>query len=220
MSDSEEETRSKISNMPLGQVLKLKREIGSTNFNQALGKQKKPPKIITKPQSYSDDEAPIEMSSKHPIPLNKPKRTHIGPRPRDPRFDPRCGEFKSSKFRENYDFVFSLKEEELTTLRQSLRETNDPEEKEKIKFLIQRQKNQIRDHKLQLELKKKRDLEKEEALKAAQEGQKPFYMKKKDKKMTELVDKYLELKSSGRLQKHIEKRRKKTSSKIKKKLNL
>ena len=49
-----------------------------------------------------------------------------------------------------------------------------------------------------------------EAVKA---GKKPFFMKKSEKKRQELIQRYQELKATGKLQKTIEKRRKKNAQK-------
>lgn len=44
-------------------------------------------------------------------------------------------------------------------------------------------------------------------------GKKPFFLSKSEKRKRELVAKYEELKSSGRLEKYMEKRRKKNAAK-------
>lgn len=48
---------------------------------------------------------------------------------------------------------------------------------------------------------------------AVADGKKPFFLKKSEKRKRELVAKYEELKSSGRLDKYMEKRRKKNAAK-------
>ena len=48
---------------------------------------------------------------------------------------------------------------------------------------------------------------------AVKEGKKRFFLKKSEKKKQELIQKYQELKSTGRLQKAIEKKRKKNAQK-------
>ena len=45
-------------------------------------------------------------------------------------------------------------------------------------------------------------------------GKKPFYLKKGDEKKLELVEKYEELKKSGKLEKVLEKKRKHNASKV------
>merc|ERR1711944_122509 len=64
---------------------------------------------------------------------------------RDPRFDPMCGEYDEKMFKESYKFVDNIKEKELKTLKKELKEEEDPERKEQIKYLIQRQENQTRE---------------------------------------------------------------------------
>lgn len=234
MSD-DEDIRTKISNMPLGQVLELKSKIGTTNFNHAVfgdsksdNKQTNVKSTKRNPQrdTSDDEDAPMEMTSKRPVPflgsdsLSKRKRKERESKIRDPRFDRRCGDYSSAQFRENFEFVFDLKTDELKTLKQQLKECRDTEERERLKFVIQRTQNQLREHQKQLVINKRNAEEKGEIEKARSEGRRPFYVKKSEKRMVELVDKFEELKESGRLKKHIEKRRKKSAGQSKKKMNL
>jgi ribosomal RNA-processing protein 36 len=48
---------------------------------------------------------------------------------------------------------------------------------------------------------------------AVKDGKKPFYLKKSEQRRLELVAKYEELKGSGKLEKYLEKRRKKNAAK-------
>lgn len=232
MSD-EEDVRSKISNMPLGQVLELKSKIGTTNFDEVVfGKnnrkksQKKGTNKFVKKHEDSEDDAPIEMSSKKPVPflgsdgLSKRKRKMQQTQVRDPRFDRKCGDYDAAAFRENFDFVFDMKQEEIKELKKQLRECKDAEERQKLKFLIQRTENQVREHLKQQKIHQKRAEQKEEIEKAIQEGKRPYYMKKSEKRMVGLVEQFVDLKNSGKLKKHIEKRRKKSAGISKKKVNL
>uniref|UniRef100_A0A336KD26 rRNA biogenesis protein RRP36 n=1 Tax=Culicoides sonorensis TaxID=179676 RepID=A0A336KD26_CULSO len=239
MSSDDEDVRTKISNMPFSQVLELKSKLGTTNFNEVVFGKKKQTETDCKKQNkfgirkfertqaVDDDDTPIEMSSKKPVPflgsdgLSKRKRKAMQrPVVRDPRFDRHCGEYDAASFRENFDFVFQMKQDEVKELKKQLKVCKDPEEKQKLRFVIQRAENQVREHLKQQKLHQKRAQEKEEAIKAINEGKRPFYMKKSEKRMTDLVEKYVDLKNSGKLKKHIEKRRKDAASQSKKKINL
>lgn len=106
--------------------------------------------------------------------------------PRDPRFDPRCnGSNDARHFVRNYAFLDEVKKKELDELNKALRKEKDPVKREKIKMTIGRCKNKM------IDLKNK-------ATKT----------KKCDKK-AHLVEKYKELKQSGKLSKYLERKRKK-----------
>merc|ERR1711863_176883 len=95
---------------------------------------------------------------------------------RDPRFDPMCGEYDEKMFKESYKFVDNLKEKELKTLKKELKEEEDPERKEQIKYLIQRMENQAREkNKIEKKKKDKNDerLKNKELLK---EGKAPVFL--------------------------------------------
>ncbi|XP_063700577.1 ribosomal RNA processing protein 36 homolog [Culicoides brevitarsis] len=231
MSSDEEDVRSKISNMPFGQVLELKSKIGTTSFNEVIfgsnskteKRQKNTKTQRFKQETVEDDEAPVEMSSKKPVPflgsdgLSKRKRKYLETKVRDPRFDRKCGEYDAAAFRENFDFVFEMKQNEVKELKKQLRETKDPEERQKLKFVIQRAENQVREHLKQQKLHQKRAEQREEQEKAVNEGKRPYFMKKSDQRMVGLVEQFVDLKNSGKLKKHIEKRRKKECRNFKEK---
>lgn len=240
MSSDDEDVRTKISNMPFGQVLELKSKLGRTNFNEVVfgnNKNKEKQDVSSKKTNHrlqkinrtrdeDYDEAPVEMSSKKPVPflgsdgLSKRKRKILQNKVRDPRFDRKCGDYDAARFRENFDFVFEMKQEEVKGLKKQLKECKDPDERQKIKFVIQRAENQVREHLKQQKLHQQRAEQKEETDKAINEGKRPYYMKKSDKRMVGLVEQFVDLKNSGRLKKHIEKRRKKSAGLSKKKINM
>merc|ERR1711913_62155 len=113
---------------------------------------------------------------------------------RDPRFDPLCGEFDENIFKASYKFVNDIKSQELETLKKELREEEDPERKEKIKFLIQRLKNQKREEKRREKTMEDRKIQTKEIKEMLKSGKKPYIMGKKEKKEVELAKKYEKLK--------------------------
>lgn len=179
---------------------------------------------LLKEDSDDDDAPPIEMSSKYPVPfLGTPRLTYQQrqqQRARDPRFDNRCGDYSSAKFRQNFNFVFEMKEQEVAQLKRQLKEAENPEEAGKIKYVLERATNQLREHKKQKEKIAKSLEEKQEAEKAVSEGRRPQYMKRSEQRMAKLVERYAELKKSGGLQKHLERHRKKQTGQAWKKVNM
>jgi ribosomal RNA-processing protein 36 len=198
--------------LPFETLLKLEQKLGSKTFREAhainktgIKKHKK------KEQNSDDDEAPTEFSSKKPPKRAFVKRVPVPrkQRPIDPRFNPRAGTFKEKHFRKNFDFAFELKDKELAELKKKVKTSEDPEEKRKAKYLIQRMENQKREWQKRLNQPKP----------VVKDGKK-YFPNKRETLAKDLVDKYEELKGSGKLQGHLEKRRKKQAGKERKKMQI
>uniref|UniRef100_A0A182LVC7 rRNA biogenesis protein RRP36 n=1 Tax=Anopheles culicifacies TaxID=139723 RepID=A0A182LVC7_9DIPT len=222
--------------MPFEDLLRLQKKLGSRVYNEAIfGKTKErkqittqKPKPVKKPKETSDQESsdsdsgPEEVSSKRKVPalgMGKAEKNSSIARPRDPRFDPRQGYFSGRQFRNNYSFINDLRSKELRKLKNKLEATTNTEEADRLKFLIQRTDNQIREYAKQKAQDKARLEEKQQARIAVQEGKRPFYERKSTKQARALVEQYDKLKEDGSLAKHIDKRRKKISAKDRKKLD-
>lgn len=223
--------------MPLQELLKLRDKLGkdysdavfsnsSSNKKGNLKFKNKLPVKRTRRNHQSDsDEPPEEVSSKKPLPLwgmrNYSSNKKIKQETRDPRFDSRAGTYKEEKFRTNFEFAFNMRQEELASLKKELKDPElDPDRKSQIKFLIQRIENQNRSYEQNKAREEKFWKKKEEIQKARKEGRKPFIKSKRVERTEELVQKFEELKKSGQLAKHIEKRKKKNASKNRKKLDI
>ncbi|KFB47067.1 AGAP002333-PA-like protein [Anopheles sinensis] len=223
--------------MPFEDLLQLQKKLGSKMYNEAIfgtsrerkvkGGPSKPAKKLKRGNKSSsssesdDDSGPEELTSKRKVPalgMAKNKRlTTEGPR--DPRFDSKHGYFSGRQFRKNYSFINELRQKELKKLKHNLDNATDPEEADKIKFVIQRTQNQIHEYKKQKALDEGRMLEKQQARQAIQEGKRPFYERKSTKQAKALVEQYDKLKETGQLAKHIDKRRRKVTGKDRKKLD-
>ncbi|XP_058129162.1 ribosomal RNA processing protein 36 homolog isoform X1 [Anopheles ziemanni] len=239
--DSEENepklAEAEFKEIPFEDLLQLQRRLGSRMYNEAIfgtsrerkvkGGSSNPAKKLksgNKSSSSSesdDDSGPEEVTSKRKVPaLGMAKNKHLTKEgPRDPRFDSKHGYFSGRQFRKNYSFINELRQKELKKLKNSLENATDPEEADKIKFVIQRTHNQIHEYKKQKALDEGRMLEKQQARQAIQEGKRPFYERKSTKQAKALVDQYDKLKETGKLAKHIDKRRKKVTGKDRKKLD-
>ncbi|XP_049279794.1 ribosomal RNA processing protein 36 homolog [Anopheles funestus] len=221
--------------MPFEELLQLQKKLGSRVYNEAIfGKSAErkqsasvKPKPAKKPKQTSDNESdddsgPEEVTSKRKVPalgMGKPAKNTSISQPRDPRFDPRQGYFSGRQFRNNFGFINDLRTKELNKLKNKLEAATDPEDADKLKFLIQRTENQIREYAKQKTLDKDKLQQKQQVRLAVQEGKRPFYERKSTKQARALVEQYDKLKDAGSLAKHIDKRRKKISSKDRKKLD-
>uniref|UniRef100_A0A182SMZ6 rRNA biogenesis protein RRP36 n=1 Tax=Anopheles maculatus TaxID=74869 RepID=A0A182SMZ6_9DIPT len=221
--------------MPFEDLLKLQKKLGSRVYNEAIfGKTKERKQNTTvkskpakKSKQASDcesdsDSGPEEMTSKRKVPAlgmgKKAKNASIS-RPRDPRFDPRQGYFSGRQFRNNFSFINDLRNKELGKLKNKLETATDPEEVDRLKFLVQRTENQIREYAKQKTLDADKMREKQQVRESVQEGKRPFFERKSTKQARALVEQYDKLKDVGSLAKHIDKRRKKISAKDRKKLD-
>lgn len=150
--------------MPFAELLKLKDELGSKVYNEALfgedakaaHKKKRKPVATFKRENKN---RPREVSAKKQVPLlGKVAKTKKYESPRDPRFDSKCGEFDRERFKEDYSFVNEIRDKEISELKKQLRElrSNQVEEKKKIKLVLQRMLNQNLEAKKLKERKEKR----------------------------------------------------------------
>lgn len=161
----------------------------------------------------NDDAPPQELPiAKRPVSL-KPAIKPMGFRPRDPRFDKRCGTFNNKIFSTTYTFIDDLKNKELNELEHMLRKEKDKTRKHQIKSIISRLKNQqvterenkLREERLEILKKEKRQL-----LSNNEKTQpKRVFLSKTEVKKMNMVEKFKELKSSGKLTRYLERKRKK-----------
>jgi ribosomal RNA-processing protein 36 len=167
----------------------------------------------------SSKHAPMEVTSKAPVSRRRDIVEIPKSKARDPRFDPLPGAvpLDEVKARRNYSFLDDYRESELKELKGAARKEKDARKKEELNRAV-----------LSMESKKKaqerKDREKkiiEEHRKAEKEkvaqGKQPFYLKKSEQKKRVLLDQFSEM-SKRKVDKVIERRRKKIAGKEKKDL--
>uniref|UniRef100_A0A8C6Z311 rRNA biogenesis protein RRP36 n=1 Tax=Nothoprocta perdicaria TaxID=30464 RepID=A0A8C6Z311_NOTPE len=140
---------------------------------------------------------PLEMSAKKRVPFLRrvvPVTKKVG---RDPRFDDLSGEYNPEIFLKTYGFLDSIKKREKEMVQKQLKKCRNSQA--------------VLTGGLELSLKRQqREL--------AQQGKKPFYLKKSEKRKLELAEKYAELKRSGKLESFLSKKRKRNAIKDKRRL--
>lgn len=149
---------------------------------------------------------PVEMSSKVPVSMHrKVKDRKVKETRRDPRFEEACGAFDPERFKKRYGFLEEMREKEKRIVVRKMKREKDPEKKKELEKVAQGIKGrQVTEE----EKERKRQIAerlKEEAIKSTG---KPFLNKSYVKKFA-LVDKFDQLKRTGKLDKYIEKKRKK-----------
>lgn len=203
-------------------LLKLRDQVGLKSFKEFESKvlfkkksEKSQNKRSRREVNNEDDEAPIEISSKKSFKKNKiTANRKFQPQTRDPRFDNRIGTFNEEKFQKNYEFAFKMRDQELEDLKAT--QKNEQKEDKRKKYLIQRIDNQKRENSKKFNNKLRNSNKKVQVL---SDGTK-FYKTKKLQRTEDLVNKFIELKNSGKLEKHLDKRRKMQAGKERKKMNI
>jgi ribosomal RNA-processing protein 36 len=163
--------------MSFEDLQKLKERLGTKIYNETMfgKKSERRQKKDFKRESKS---APAEMSAKRRVSVFKKVIPTKNVRFRDPRFDSLSGTFDNKSFKSSYAFLTEYKQNDLENLRKELEVTTDPKTIKKIKYLIQRFENQLREEKRQKQKEEDKQKEKEQLLEAIKRGEKPIYKKK------------------------------------------
>ncbi|XP_034177021.1 ribosomal RNA processing protein 36 homolog [Osmia lignaria lignaria] len=212
---NQDQIRAELSQMSFEDLQKLKEKLGTKIYKEALFGPGKVRKIEFKRENKN---RPREMSAKKPVSRFR-EAVHVKKSiPRDPRFDSLCGTFDQKVFKKTYGFLGEMKKNDLAALKKQLKETEDPKIIKKVKYLIQRLENQLREEKRKEQDEEQKSKEKKEIVEAIKRGEKPAFKKKSEKKVLNLVSQYEELKNSGKLKKHIQRLRKKNMRKDRQRL--
>ncbi|XP_032454982.1 ribosomal RNA processing protein 36 homolog [Nasonia vitripennis] len=204
------EIRKELSQMSFEDLQKLKEKLGTKVYNAAMFGVKKTKAVAFKRENKN---RPREESAKKQVSRFREIIPVKKKAPRDPRFDSLCGTFDEKAFKNSYAFLNKVRENDLEALKKELETEEDPKQIKKIKYLIQRLENQLREERKKNEKKEKEKQEKEEIANAIKSGEKPIFKKKSEKRIENLVSQYEELKNSGKLKKHIQRIRKKNLKK-------
>lgn len=214
-----DQIRAELAEMSFEDLQKLKEKIGTKIYNESLfGPRKKVKKVVD--FSRDNKNRPREMTAKRPVSRYKEVIQAKKKICRDPRFDNLCGTFNEKAFKNAYSFISEYKENDLKKLKKELKNTEDPKLIKKIKYLIQRLENQLREERKQKEKEEHKVEEKKTLVEAIKKGEKPKFKKKSEQKVLDLVSQYETLKNSGKLKKHIQRLRKKTVRKDRAKLTM
>ncbi|KAM7214945.1 protein of unknown function (DUF947) domain containing protein [Rhypophila decipiens] len=180
-------------------------------------------KNSTKPLKRSSKHAPVEMTSKKPVSRKRDFIEVPKVQARDPRFGPLgqghgySAPIDEAKLRKAYSFLDDYQEDEMRQLREAIKKTKDPLEKEKLSRALmsmesKKKARERKDKERQL-LEEHRKQEKE----LVKQGKQPFYLKKSEQKKRLLVEQFAGMKK-GQVDKAIEKKRKKVAGREKKAL--
>lgn len=214
---SKEDIRKELSNMSFEDIMKLQNKVGTKVYNQvAYGSNRS---RQTSKKKRLNKNRPVEMSAKKPAPFLRQVVPVRKPTLRDPRFDDLSGDYKPEIFEKTYKFIDDIRHREKEIIKKQLKKTKkNNSRKEKLQFLLKRMENQERARKSR-EQQRERELQfKREQRERANQGARPFFLKKSDKKKLQLAEKYLDLKKSGKLENFLSKKRKRNAGKDRRKL--
>ncbi|KAL8847408.1 MAG: hypothetical protein Q9221_007554 [Calogaya cf. arnoldii] len=160
----------------------------------------------------SSKHAPVELSSKKAV----SRKREVVPTPkrevRDPRFETVSGPVNEEKANRNYSFLNDYRDSEIVHLKSRIRQEKDATAKEYLKRSLlsmesRKKAQQIKDQDSEIQ-KAHRAKEKE----LVKQGKRPFYLKKGEQKKLALLKRFEGIKGK-RLDKVIERRRKKNAQK-------
>ena len=161
--------------MSFEDLQKLKEKLGTKIYNATVFGVKKPKTTQFKRRNK---DGPLEETAKKQVSQFRkimPVKKKII---RDPRFDSLCGTFNKKAFENSYSFLTEVKQNDLKSLQKELESEEDPKRIKKIKYLIQRLENQLREERRKQEKEEKQKEEKEEIVNAIKSGEKPNFKKK------------------------------------------
>ncbi|OCT77439.1 ribosomal RNA processing protein 36 homolog [Xenopus laevis] len=207
-----------FSSMSFEELMELQNKVGTKLFYKAVGGKKVPKADVKAKRPRLEKNQPTEMSSKKPVAFLRKVVQAKKQMRRDPRFDDLSGEYKPEVFEKTYKFLGDVKKREKEMVQKKLKKARDPELKEKLEQLAKRMDQQEAEVQKRQQ-QRERELEfKKQQRELAQQGKKPFYLKRSDVRKIELADKYQELKKRGKLEHFLSKKRKRNSHKDRRKL--
>ncbi|RVE76643.1 hypothetical protein OJAV_G00010460 [Oryzias javanicus] len=213
---TKEDLRKELSTMSFEEILKLQNTVGTKVYNEVAFDSSRSQRSSKKKRLNKN--RPMEISAKKPAPFLRQVVPVKKPVVRDPRFDDLSGEYKPEIYEQTYKFINDVKQREKEIIQKKLKKTKRNGQKEKLQFLLKRMENQERARQSR-EKQRERELQfKREQRARADQGARPFFLKKSDKKKLELAEKYQDLKKSGKLEKFLSKKRKRNAGKDRRKL--
>ncbi|XP_027336305.1 ribosomal RNA processing protein 36 homolog isoform X2 [Abrus precatorius] len=204
-SEDEEEIEKELADVTFEELQKA-RSNGAHAFLQKPNEDKK--------LKRANKNRPMEASSKKPVSgfrevIQAPKKVV-----RDPRFESLCGKLDPEGFRKRYNFLYENDlPAERQALKKQLRKYKDPKRINEIEEQISWIDKQLKSgsaKNIDAEILAKHKKKEREA---AKQGKRPFYLKKSEIRKQSLIEKYKHLKSSGKLESFVEKRRRRNAAK-------
>ncbi|XP_077017951.1 kelch domain-containing protein 3 isoform X2 [Tamandua tetradactyla] len=210
-------------NMSFEELLELQSQVGNKMYkhlvagNSTRKQGSKPP---VQNACVADKHRPLEMSAKVRVPYLRQVVPISKKVARDPRFDDLSGEYNPEVFDKTYQFLNDIRAKEKEIVKKQLKKHQSGEEHEKLQQLLQRmeqqemaQQERKQQQELCLALKQKRRAQ-------AQQGHRPYFLKKSEQRQLALAEKFKELKRSKKLESFLSQKRRRNASKDRRHLPL
>jgi len=157
---------------------------------------------------------PMEMSSTRAVGRFREVVEPVKKTTRDPRFESLCGHFDEAHFRSSHAFLFEDQlPAEKKRLMASIKKERNASKKEDLKAELVQVNQEIQRHADQKKHREQASNRKKLERDAVKKGKNPYFLTKTGSRKSELIEKYRQLKASGKLESFLAKRRKKNASK-------
>lgn len=211
------------SNLPLFQRLKQSLETEAVEEDEDEGDKDHQHRIKRRKSAAQEEDnprigrahknAPAEMPSDRPVRRLRVTADNSTKKIIDPRFSDVSGKLDDKIFSKDYSFLDDYKEDEIKKLSGVLKKVKTVMKRDEIKAELVKMKQQFSERKRGLQVASRLDQIKSNERAKVKEGKQPFYLKKSAMKELALEEKFNELKKNGKLNKFMEKKRKKNASK-------
>ncbi|XP_039087086.1 kelch domain-containing protein 3 isoform X2 [Hyaena hyaena] len=211
------------SDMSFEELLELQNQVGTKTYKQLVaGNSTK--KLGSRPPvqnvCVADKHRPLEMSAKVRVPFLRQVVPISKKVARDPRFDDLSGEYNPEVFDKTYQFLDDIRAKEKELVKKQLKKHRSGQEHEKLQQLLQRMEQQ---EMAQQERKRQQELRlalKQERRARAQQGHRPYFLKKSEQRQLVLAEKFKELKRSKKLESFLSRKRRRNAGKDRRHLPL
>ncbi|XP_055469091.1 kelch domain-containing protein 3 isoform X3 [Psammomys obesus] len=208
------------SDMSFEELLELQRQGGPKAYRQVVAGSCTKKQSPRQPVCVADKHRPLEMSAKVRVPFLRQVVPISKKVARDPRFDDLSGDYNPEVFDKTYQFLNDIRAKEKELVKKQLKKHRSGEEHEKLQQLLQRMEQQ---EMVQQERKQQQELRlalKQERRALAQQGHRPYFLKKSEQHQLALAEKFKELKRSKKLESFLSRKRRRNAGKDRRQLPL
>ncbi|XP_036623429.1 kelch domain-containing protein 3 isoform X4 [Trichosurus vulpecula] len=210
--------------MSFEELLELQSRVGTKMYRQLVTgtrPEDQPRRAApTRDRGAAEKHRPLEMSSKTRVPFLRqvvPVRKKVA---RDPRFDDLSGKYNPEVFEKTYRFLNEYRAKEKELVAKHLKKSKPGEEQEKLKQLLHRMDQQEAAQQEQKRQQEQRLALKQEQRAQAQQGHRPYFLKKSEQRQLALAEKYKKLKRSQKLESFLSRKRRRNAGKDRRRLPL
>ncbi|EAL67977.1 hypothetical protein DDB_G0278751 [Dictyostelium discoideum AX4] len=231
--NEEELIKQQLSNVSFSSLLKYKKNGPTDKLNlNTITKNLQQQKSFKKEEQQEKEEmnsknkykikressdAPVEMTAMKPVSrfrqvvVNKTKMNV-----RDPRFDSLSGgKYNEDLYRKRYGFLDDVIKRDVERMESTWKQMDDCRERDQLYKKIQSKKSQLKTQQLKDQKRETKNKLWSNEIESVKKGKTPYHISNKTVKQFELQEKFKQLKASNKLDKFMETKRKRISSKEK-----